>query len=104
MVEAAGSRAHIRQKLKDLAEQHIANWDNYSDKEFTSSEHGFTFTSRQTKHSEGVILTVSKADVPGLSMDDHKFFRDNIIQMLPKLDEKLSVTDLPDFKGYRSLL
>ena len=24
--------------------------------------------------------------------------------MLPKLDDKLSVTDLPDFKGYRSLI
>lgn len=79
MVEAAGSRAHIRQKLKDLAEQHIANWDNYADKEFTNSDHGFNFTSRQVKHSEGVILTVSKADVPGMTLEDHKFFRDNIV-------------------------
>ena len=104
MVEAAGERAHIKQKLKTMADEHIGKWDQYADREFKNSDHGFDFTSRQVLLGEGIILTVSKATVPGLTLDDHKFFRDNIVAMLPKLDEKLSVSDLPDFKGYRALI
>ena len=77
MVEAPNSREEHKQALVALAEQHIANWDSYAAKEFTSEEYGFGFTSRQTDH-EGLILTVSKATVPGLTLEHHRFFRENI--------------------------
>ena len=68
MVEAVSSRIHIRDELVAFAQTHIDAWDSYADKEYTSSDFGFNFTSRQTEHN-GMILTVAKASVPGLTMD-----------------------------------
>ncbi len=98
MVEAPNSREEHRQALVALAEKHIANWDSYASREFTSEEYGFAFTSRQTDH-ENLILTVSKATVPGLTLEHHRFFRENIETQLPKMDSKLSIKALPDVDG-----
>ena len=51
-----------------------------------------------------MILTVSKASIPGFTLDMHKHFRDNLITMVPKIDDKLSITDLPDFEGCRCFI
>jgi len=34
----------------------------------------------------------------------HKHFRENMATMVPLFDEKLSVTDCPDFEGKRCLI
>ena len=41
MVQAAGGRDQIKAELIALAQEHLGNWDNYADREFTSSEYGF---------------------------------------------------------------
>lgn len=78
MVEAAPtSRDQIKNELLALATQHIDNWDNYASREFSSSEFGFNFVSRQTDHEDS-ILTVSKATVPGLTLENFATFRANL--------------------------
>ena len=39
---------------------------------------------------------MSKATVPGLTLDMHANFRNNLVTMIPKMDSKVTVTDLPD--------
>ena len=104
MVQASASaRDQIRDELCVFAQQHIDSWDSYADKEFRSSEFGFDFVSRQTEH-EGNTLTVSKASVPGLTVEMHANFRENLVTMLPKLDERVSIVDCPPFEGLRCLV
>ena len=93
----------MRDELCALAQTHINAWDSYADREFRSNEYGFDFTSRQTDYA-GVILTVSKASVPGLTLDDHRHFRENLCTMIPKIDKKITVTDCPDFEGHRAVI
>ena len=104
MVEAAvTSRDQIKDELLAMATQHIDNWDNYASREFSSSEFGFNFISRQTDH-EGSILTVSKATVPGLTLENHATFRANLPDQLSKMDPKLSISECPDFEGHKCLI
>lgn len=78
MVEAASSRTVIRDELRAFAESHIAKWDDYANKEFRCSDHGFDYVSRQTEHN-GCILTVAKAIVPGFTLEMHRTFREDIL-------------------------
>ena len=93
----------MRDELCALAQTHIDAWDSYADREFRSNEYGFEFTSRQTDYA-GVILTVSKACVPGLTLEQHQYFRENLVSLIPKIDSKISVTDCPDFEGCRAVV
>ena len=79
------------------------NWNSYADREFRSSEFGFDFVSRQTDYN-GLTLTVAKANVPGLTLDKHRNFRENLKTMLPMLDDKVSIVDCPAFDGLRCLI
>ena len=105
MVQAAGAnnREQIKAELHAMAQEYIGNWDNYADREFTSNEYGFDFASRQTDLN-GCTLTVAKASIPGFTLDMHKNFRDNIVTMLPKLDDRLSIVDCPPVDGLRCLI
>ena len=47
---------------------------------------------------------MSKATVPGLTLDMHANFRNNLVTMIPKMDSKVTVTDLPDHQGHRCLI
>ena len=77
MVEAANQRDQVRDELITFAKGFEANWESYADKEFRSNELGFEFVSRQTVH-EGLTMTVSKASVPGLTLEQHAYYRANI--------------------------
>ena len=102
MVEAVSQRDQIRDQLVAFATEHINNFDSYQN-EFTSNELGFDFISRQTMY-EGCTLTVSKASVPGLTIDMHRNFRENMKTMVPKLDDRLELIDCPDVDGYKCLI
>ena len=99
MVQAvAPAREQIRNELIALAQSHIENWEQYADKEFCSSEYGFDFVSRQSEHA-GNILTVSKAFVPGLTLDMHRTYRENIKNLLPKIDDRVTIVECPPIDG-----
>ena len=100
MVEAVNQRDQIRDELIEFATGFLGGWESYADKEFRSNELGFEFVSRQTLH-EGLVMTVSKASVPGLTLEQHAHYRANIPTLMPKLDPdgKISITDCPDFEG-----
>ena len=98
MVEAASQCAQTKAELVTFAQSYIDRWDEFADAEFTSSEFGFDFTSRQTDYN-GNILTVSKASVPGLTHEKHGYFRDNIKTMLPSMDDKITVLDAGEIEG-----
>ena len=93
----------MRDELIALAQTHIDAWDSYANREFRSNEYGFEFVSRQTDFAN-VILTVSKASVPGLTLDQHRNFRENLCTLIPKIDSKITVTDCPDFEGHRAVI
>lgn len=59
--------------------------------------------SRQTDY-EGCILTVSKASVPGLTLEKHRVFRENKHVLVPKIEDRLSFTLLPELDGQDCLL
>ena len=103
MVEANPARQQARDELAALAQQHIDNWDSYASREFVSEELGFRFTSRQCDVN-GLIMTVSKATVPGLTLEQHRFFRENLITQIPKMDDKISCIDCPDVDGLRCVI
>jgi len=49
MVQAAGgSREVIQNELLNIANEHIANWEQYAGREFRNNDFGFEFVSRQT--------------------------------------------------------
>ena len=100
MVEAVNQRDQIRDELIVFANGFLENWENYADKEFRSNELGFEFVSRQTLH-EGLVMTVSKASVPGFTLEQHAYYRANMVTQIPKLDPdgKITVSDCPDFEG-----
>ena len=105
MVQAAGAvnRDQVKADLLALANEHIGNWEQYADKEFTSNEYGFTYTSRQTELN-GITLTVSKATVPGLTLDMHRQFRSNLATIMPKMDDKLKIVECPAVDGLRAII
>ena len=103
MVQAAGGREQIKNELVALAQEQIGNWDNYADREFRSSEYGFEFVSRQTDY-QGATLTVSKATVPGLTLDKHREFRENFAARQSALDDKLTIVECPDVDGCKALI
>ena len=103
MVEATSTRVQIRDELKAFAQTHIDNWESYAGKTFTSNDYGFQFESRQTEYN-GCILTVSKAHVPGLTTEMHRVYRSDLANNIPKLDEKLSITIIPDIDGHKALI
>ena len=72
-------------------------------KEFTSNEYGFTYTSRQTELN-GITLTISKATVPGLTLDMHRQFRSNLGTIMPKMDDKLKIVECPAVDGLRAII
>ena len=71
MVEAVSSPAAGREQIKNeliaLAQEHLNNWENYTDRQFQSSEYGFDFTSHQTEFN-GMTMTISKAVVPNVTI------------------------------------
>ena len=105
MVQAAGAvnRDQVKADLLALANEHIGKWEQYADKEFVSNEYGFTFTSRQTELN-GITLTVSKATVPGLTLDMHRQFRANLATVMPKMDDKLKIVECPAVDGLRAII
>ena len=78
VVEVLSPRDLIRNDLFAFANEHINNWDSYADREFRSNALGFEFVSRQTTF-ESNTLTVSKASVPGLTLAQHAYYRENIL-------------------------
>ena len=96
-------RSQVGLDLEALAESFLAKWDEYADREWTSSEYGFDFVSRQTEF-EGNIWTLAKAFVPELTLDDIAHFRENMVDMIPLFDDRLSVVDCPDYEGKRCLI
>ena len=103
MVEATPARQQIRDELVALAQTHINNWDSYASREFVSEECGFRFTSRQCD-ADGLTMTVSKATVPGLTLEQHRFFRENLMTQIPKMDDKITTFDCPDVDGLRCII
>ena len=103
MVEATSSRTAIRDELVAFAQTHINAWESYADKEFTSSDLGFNYVSRQTEHN-GLTLTVSKASIPGLTLDQHRTYRADIINQVPKLDSKITMVQIPDVDGQTAII
>ena len=79
MVEGVSTRDQIRDQLTALAEQQLARWDEFADKEFTSNELGFDYTSRQGDYN-GHIITLARASIPGLTLEQHRTFRDNLAE------------------------
>ena len=90
-------------ELEALAESFIEKWDEYADREFTSNEYGFDFVSRQTEYEENV-WTLAKAFVPDLTLDHIIHFRENMVDMIPLFDNRLTVFSRPDFEGKRCLI
>ena len=76
--EVLSPRDLIRNDLIAFATEYINNWDSYADREFRSNNLGFEFASRQTSF-ESNTLTVSKATVPGLTLAQHAYYRENIV-------------------------
>ena len=103
--EVLTPRDRIRNSLISFAKEHIDNWDSYADREFRSSELGFEFVSRQTTF-ESNTLTVSKATVPGLTLEQHAYYRANVVTQMPKLDPegKITVSACPDFEGQKCII
>ena len=98
----ASARDKIRDSLAAFANQHIAAFDTYGN-EYTSSDLGFDFVSRQTDY-EGCTLTVSKATVPGLTLDQHHNFRENLMTMVPMLDDRITLIECPPVDGLRCII
>ena len=50
-------------------------------------------------------MTVAKAVVPGLTLDNHRIFRENLPTQLTKIGKNITITECPDINGhYRCLL
>lgn len=64
---------------------------------------GFEYESRATEY-QGNILTVTKASVPGLSVEQHRRYRENLKTYVPQLNDKLSVVELPDLDGHKCMI
>ena len=59
-------------ELCALAQSYIDRWDSLTGtdcNEFKSSDFGFDFVSRQVIDEEDHIFTISKASVPGLTLE-----------------------------------
>ena len=42
--------------------------------------------------------------MPGLTLDHFRRYYENLVEVMPKFDERLSVVDCPDFEGKRCLI
>jgi len=49
-------------------------------------------------------MTVSKATVPGLTLEQHRWFRENLVTQIPKMDDKVTCVDCPDVDGLRCVI
>ena len=100
---AAAGREQIKNELIALAQEQINNWDNYADRQFQSNEYGFEFTSRQTDYN-GLTMTISKAEVPNLTLEKHRQFRENFAERAKNLDDKLTLIDCGEIDGCKAVL
>mmetsp|Transcript_14167 Transcript_14167/g.16875 ORF Transcript_14167/g.16875 Transcript_14167/m.16875 type:complete len:86 (-) Transcript_14167:293-550(-) len=42
--------------------------------------------------------------VPGLTLEQHRTFRENLVTQLPKMDNKISIVDCPPVDGLRCVI
>ena len=103
MVQAAGTRDQIQQELCAIAQAHIDNWESYASRETRNTDHGFEFVSRQTDDN-GLTYTVAKASVPGLTLEQHADFRQNIGTKIASMDSNLTMIECPEVEGRRCFL
>ena len=87
-------RLGIRNDLFNFANGFINRWDQMADRETRSSDLGFDFVGRQTDF-EGMIITVTKASVPGMTIKKHELYRKNIQKLTELVDEKIEMVKLP---------
>ena len=92
------NRIQIRNSLVSLAQSFINRWDEFANRETRSNKYGFNFVARQTEF-EGLSLAVTKASVPGLKVDMHQHYRENIHKLTPLIDEKITMVPCPDYEG-----
>jgi len=103
MVQANSAREQCRDELIAFAKTHIDAWDSYADRETVKDDFGFHFVSRQTTYNS-CTLTVSKATVPGLTLEKHQYFRENVVTQIPKIGENVTCVACPDVDGLRCVI
>ena len=99
MVESTNSVATIKTELMAAAKKHLDAYDTYEVK-FNGTK--VEVEVRQTNDSDmgGCIVTISKAKVPGLTVEKFKEFAAAMLENTSQLDPKLNITKLEDLDGH----
>ena len=50
------------------------------------------------------MLTVTKASVPGLRIEQHKRYRDRLAKQTPLIDENITMAACPDYEGCKCFI
>lgn len=96
-------RLKIKQELVNFARSFLARWDEMAGRETKSNSLGFDFVGRQTDH-DGMVVTVAKASVPGLTLDMHRKYRENVHNLTQLVDEKIRMDPVEDYDGCRCFI
>ena len=98
MVESTNSLAQLKTDLLAKAKKHLDAYDSY-DVKFNGTK--VECEVRQTNDPDmgGCIVTISKAKVPGLTIEKFKEFAAAILENTALLDSKLKITKLDDLEG-----
>ena len=72
----------MRDDLIAFAQGFIDNWNRYGDRETKSNQYGFQFVARQTEY-EGHVMTVTKAFIPGCTIEHHARYREKYSELTP---------------------
>ena len=99
MVESSSGLDQVKADLLAAAKKHIDNYDSYEVK-FNGTK--VECEVRQTNDASmgGCVVTITKAKVPGLTVDKFKEFAAKILENTSALDSKLAITKLDDVDGH----
>ena len=102
MVSSNSSRDAIRDEIIATAEKYYTGFDTMTSvDEYTSTVYD-GLKSKVFEREDGMRVTVSKGKIPGHSLEKHKNFRMNLIQMTKKISENIEITEMPDTDGLRT--
>ena len=99
MVSAAQSdKLAKRDEVIAECEAIVAKFDEYTDATYQSTKYDLFVRQSTYKNSP---LTVTKAKLPGFTIDHHKNFRDNIAENVAKMNSEVKYTELEVIDGGR---
>ena len=102
LIDDSSPFGKIRLNLLEFAQKHLAAYDSYNVALSSKKIDGLEVRQHKDPELGGTMVTITKAKVPGLSIEKYKEFVAELPKHAPLLDKKQTYTMLEDIDGHQA--